>query len=257
MRVENSTRETPMRHLGDALRSIRLQRALTLKDVERITSGHVSAAWLTRLEKEGTELDTEKLGSLARIYALTPGELVDSIVHEGSWVVPEKTALILPRVSALSGPYRWCILGKQDRTLEPLIPAGTVVQIDARETQVAQENIHPFEADNPIYLLRHGANYFCGWCELDDRGLRLLPHPSSPVLPRGWNDRDEVEVVGRVIRVISPQGLNEQLHRPHANESGRETWGNYSDQAVPFAPSMRPFSERELRAPRKTATIWE
>jgi transcriptional regulator with XRE-family HTH domain len=202
-----------MTHLGNALRSIRLQRALTLKDVERITAGHVSVAWLTRLEKEGIELDTDKLGILARIYALTPGELVDSIVHEGIWVVPERTTLILPKVSALSGPYRWGILGKQDRTLEPLIPAGTVVQIDARESQVVQASTHPIQPHNPIYFLRHGSHFSCGWCELDGRRIRLLPHPFSPVVAHGWKDRDELEIVGRVIRVISPHGLNDQIHR--------------------------------------------
>jgi transcriptional regulator with XRE-family HTH domain len=197
-----------MEHIGNALQRIRIQRSLTLHDVALIAEKRgigISAAWLVSVEQQGAEVELDQIKFLAQIYALTPGQLVDSLFSEGSWAIPEKTSLILPEVSSLSGPYRWGVLGKRDHTLSPQIPLGSAVHIDTRETVIPPVSIRRFGAHRPIYFLRHEATFYCGWFELHGRGLSLVPSPLSTAYRRTWKNRNEVEVVGRVIGLIAPR----------------------------------------------------
>jgi hypothetical protein len=197
-----------MKQVGCALRAIRLHRALTLHDVALIAEERgiaISPVWLASVEQEGTHLETEKLKLLAEIYALTPGQLVDSLFSQGVWPEAEETSLILPELSALSGPYRWGIIGKHDRSMSPQVPVGSAAIIDTREATIEAVTIRHTEPGRPIYFLRHGTTLYCGWCELHGKGLRLTPHPLSPMRMRTWGDNNEVTVVGRVIALIVPR----------------------------------------------------
>jgi transcriptional regulator with XRE-family HTH domain len=93
-------------------------------------------------------------------------------------------------------------IGTKDRTMSPLLPPGTFVQIDARQTHVRKSSASqgagqsPFA--RPIYFLDIRTGYACGWCEIKDGVLTLIPHPDSGELTRSFLYPSEVEVVGRV-----------------------------------------------------------
>jgi transcriptional regulator with XRE-family HTH domain len=93
-------------------------------------------------------------------------------------------------------------IGTKDRTMSPLLPPGTFVQIDARQTHVRKSSVSqgagqsPFA--RPIYFLDIRTGYACGWCEIKDGVLTLIPHPDSGELTRSFLYPSEVEVVGRV-----------------------------------------------------------
>jgi hypothetical protein len=119
---------------------------------------------------------------------------------------PDATILLSPEHDPAHGAYMWGIIGKQDDTLAPLIPPGSVVQIDTRKQVLSSVKEWPHELQRPLYFLRTQDAFFCGWCELDPSGerLTLVPHPLSPASSRSWNYPKEVEIVGRVVALSTP-----------------------------------------------------
>jgi transcriptional regulator with XRE-family HTH domain len=206
-----------MKRIGDMLRAVRQQRKLTLREVAERSrifaqergddSYRISSSWLGRLEREQHELTLNKLIVLAEIYNVKPEELLGSGYPDSLGIdqPPDETSLVSPESGPSSMPYRWAFIGKRDRTLEPLIPAGSVVQIDTRRREIPphKEWAHPLQ--RPLYFLKTRDAYFCGWCELDPLGelLTLVPHPLSPVSNRTWKYPEDVEIMGRIIAVTT------------------------------------------------------
>jgi transcriptional regulator with XRE-family HTH domain len=203
-----------MERVGGTLGAIRLQRKLSLREVEERSrifaqergdnSYRISASWLGRLEKKPHGLAVNKLIVLAHIYDIKPEQLLSSIYPDslGRDPPPDETTLLSPEIGP--APYKWGIIGTHDRTLEPLVPAGSVVQIDTRRREVSPSKDWAPELQRPIYFLKTDDAYYCGWCELEPLGelLTLVPHPLSPASSRRWQYRKEVEMIGRVVAVI-------------------------------------------------------
>jgi transcriptional regulator with XRE-family HTH domain len=205
-------------------------------------SYQVSASWLHRLEREEHELSVSKLMALAEIYNVSPGQLLHCI-NPGSGqnliprqLSPENASMILgagsleaqanlvshkPVPAQPSGnetglltaengqsrtPYRRGIIGKYDLTLHPMIPAGSIVQIDTQKRAISTRKNWTHEFRRPIYFLMTRDSYVCGWCELDENSdwLTLIPHSLSPAPSRRWRYRTEIESIGRVITVAIP-----------------------------------------------------
>jgi len=201
-------------------------------------SYQVSASWLDRLEREEHELTVNKLIALAGIYNLPPEQLLRSVYpgnpqpavpkqlsspnatmlltdgplnEQAKYLIPDtagpeppdETNLLSPENGLLPGPYRWGIIGKRDRTLEPMIPPGSIVQIDTRQRAISSKKDWTHEFQRPIYFLMTREGYVCGWCELDRNSewLTLIPHPLSPASSRRWKYRTEIEGLGRVALV--------------------------------------------------------
>jgi transcriptional regulator with XRE-family HTH domain len=234
------------RGIGLALRAIRQQWQLSLREVERRSlrfarerrnqSYQVSASWLNRLEREEHELTVNKLIVLADIYNLSIERLIRSIYPEDAQArplrqlsspnatmlltegpleeqakyllpdtlsldrPPDETTLLAAENSSTPAPYRRGIIGMRDRTLDPMIPAGSIVQIDTQKRAISARRDWTHEFQRPIYFLTTRDTYVCGWCELDRESdwLTLIPHPLSPASSRRWRYRKEIETIGRV-----------------------------------------------------------
>jgi transcriptional regulator with XRE-family HTH domain len=202
-------------------------------------SYQVSASWLDRLEREEHELTVNKLIVLAEIYNLPPEQLLRSVYpgnpqpgllrqlsgpnatmlltdglleQQAKYLIPDtlgpdqppdETTLLSTRNGFLPTPYRRGILGKLDPTLEPMIPAGSIVHINTRERAISSRKDWTHEFQRPIYFLMTRDGYVCGWCEVDKVSdcLTLIPHPLSPASSRRWKYRTEIENMGRVVGV--------------------------------------------------------
>lgn len=197
----------------------------------------ISASWLDRVEREDRGLSATKLIVLAYIYnlstdqmlSLCPGSnecsaqllqasspnstlLVEGQLerHARAWVpdnlisdpVPEQTLLVQSDRKMMPAHYRRGIIGRHDRTLEPMILAGSIVLIDTQKRAIASRKDWTNEFDRPIYFLFTRNGYFCGFCELDKKAewLTIVPHMLSPEPnnQRRWRYRKEVEVIGVV-----------------------------------------------------------
>lgn len=215
------------------------ERSLRFAQERGNQSYQVSASWLDRLEREEHELTVNKLIALADIYnipteqllrSVYPGEtqpailrqlsspnatllLTDGPLEEQAKYLlpdtplpsepPDETALLSIGNGHLGAPYRRGIIGKRDLTLEPMIPAGSIVQIDTQKRAISSRKDWTHEFQRPIYFLMTRDSYVCGWCELDKNSdwLTLIPHPLSPASSRRWKYRTEIENIGRVIVV--------------------------------------------------------
>lgn len=105
-------------------------------------------------------------------------------------------------------------IGTKDRTMSPLLPPGTFVQIDAKQTQVkkgpSKKPMGQSPFARPIYFLDIRTGYACGWCEIKDGVLTLIPHPDSGEETRTFRYPSEVSVVGRVTGIARSIGEEDQ-----------------------------------------------
>ena len=215
------------------------ERSLRFAQERGNQSYQVSASWLDRLEREEHELTVNKLIVLADIYNLPPEQLLRSIYpgnaqpmslrqlsrpnatmlltegplgEEAKYLLPDRrgleqppdeTTLLTAESSSSLLPHRRGIIGKRDRTLNPIIPAGSIVQIDTQKRAISSCRDWTNEFQRPIYFLMTREGYVCGWCELDkdSEWLTLIPHSLSPASSRRWKYRKQIENVGRVIAV--------------------------------------------------------
>ena len=176
-------------------------------------SYRISAGWLQRLERGKHELTVNKLIVLAAIYNVSPEQLLRSIYpgdpqpmllsqlsspnatilltdgpleEQAKYLIPDtpgpeppdETALLSPENGLLQGPYRRGIIGKRDRTLDPMIPAGSIVHIDTRTRSISSRKAWTHEFHRPIYFL-HDAGFLR--LRLVRIGQRLgMADPNSP-----------------------------------------------------------------------------
>jgi transcriptional regulator with XRE-family HTH domain len=198
-------------------------------------SYRISASWLDRIERENRRLSAAKLIVLAVVYSipldrllalysrgggnppqfdhisspnttilLTKGPLEQ---HARLWLpdsiavepIPDETTL-LPPEDHLPNHYRRGIIGRRDKTLDPMIRPGSIVLINTQRRAIAHRREWTNEFDRPIYFLLTHSGYICGWCELDRNAewLTLVPHSLSYTPGQRWKYRKEVDVIGRV-----------------------------------------------------------
>jgi transcriptional regulator with XRE-family HTH domain len=204
------------------------------------SSYQVSAGWLARLESDEHGLSVNKLIALAEIYSIPRDQLLRSIDPENAQSLildqllhpsatelpteglpkvparrsrasklppdplPDETTLLPAENGPSRTPYLRGIIGTLDLTLNPMIPAGSIVQINTGKREVSPKKNWTHEFQRPIYFLKTKDEYFCGWCELDEESqwLILIPHPQSSAPSRRWKYGTEVEILGRVMSIV-------------------------------------------------------
>ena len=94
------------------------------------------------------------------------------------------------------------LLGSSDRMMWPLLPAGSLLQLDAKVRTVAEGSWPEFE--RPIYLIEYRGRFYC--CHAQRRGdtLRLISHAESPAPPAISIPFKEAKVRGRVTPIFRP-----------------------------------------------------
>ena len=145
--------------------------------------------------------------------SLNPGE--GSLETQARHLLPDKvspqppddeTGVLAAENGQSPARYKRGIIGKHDLTLHPMIPSGSIVQIDTQKRAISTRRNWTHEFQRPIYFLMTRDAYVCGWCELDKKSdwLTLIPHSLSPVPSRRWRYRTEIESIGRVMMVTIP-----------------------------------------------------
>jgi transcriptional regulator with XRE-family HTH domain len=110
----------------------------------------------------------------------------------------------------------YAYIGKKDFTLYPLILPGSFVQIDPTQTKIRKGPARR-ELDRPIYFIELRGGYACGWCEIKDGQLSVIPHLNSPQSIRRFTFPGEADIIGRVTGVamrIAGSGFGEFLPIP-------------------------------------------
>jgi transcriptional regulator with XRE-family HTH domain len=188
----------------------------------------ISASWLHRIENEDRGLSATKLIVLAYIYRLTTDQMLALCLgasdtsaqlehisspnatlllsrgpleeHARLWLPdklltespPEATTLLQCDSGMIPVQLRRGVVGRQDRTMEPMIAAGSIVLIDTQKRAIAGR--------------KDWTNEFDRFCELDRKQewLQLVPHQLSPEpTDKRWRYRKEVEVIGTIAALFT------------------------------------------------------
>ena len=205
----------------------------------------ISASWLDRVERENRELSATKLVVLAYIFDLTTNQMLSffpggngppaqlehisipnsiPLPQQGPleqlaelWVPdklitdrpPEKTMLLPPDQTLMPAHYRRGVVGRRDRTMEPMILPGAIVLIDTQRRAIAARKEWTNEYNRPVYFLLARDGYTYGFCDLDTEAqwLTLVPHALSFEANKRWRYRKDVEVIGTVSGVFSNRAV--------------------------------------------------
>ena len=120
------------------------------------------------------------------------------------------------------GRYLYGFIGTEDRSLGPVLPPGSFVQIDTSQTRIRKGPFPKSWSDShfarPIYFLDIRTGYACGYCELKDGILTLIPHPDSGEAIRTFKYPSEVSVIGRV--AVITRSIEEERFGP--SDDGKE-----------------------------------
>jgi len=82
-RAPKAKHTTDSERLGSRLRQARLDRALSLQDVESLTQGTIKAATLSAYELGDTNIPAVRLAPLAELYEVSVDDLLSSTAAEG------------------------------------------------------------------------------------------------------------------------------------------------------------------------------
>ena len=111
--------------------------------------------------------------------------------------------------------YRYGYVGLEDWMMYPLIPPGSLLQIDVQRRGV-ESGAWRNEFERPVYFIEHHSGYACSWCSRVERSLVLQPHPLSPCAPQVFAYPQEAGIVGQVVGVAKQLSLARAAGRPPA-----------------------------------------
>jgi transcriptional regulator with XRE-family HTH domain len=126
-----------------------------------------------------------------------------------------KTPFTQPRNRA-AAPITYGYIGLNDVTMYPMIRPGSLVRIDTSQNELQSITKHN-EFERPIYFVELRDAYACGWCELQDKELLIIPHHSSPAHIRRYRYNKDAEIVGRVISFDTPC-VDEDFEEPEITD---------------------------------------
>ena len=94
------------------------------------------------------------------------------------------------------------LIGSTDRMMWPLLPPGSLLQLDSKQRTVASGTWSEFE--RPIYLIEYRGRFYC--CHAQRRGdtLRLISHQESLEPPAISVPAKEAKVRGQLTPIFRP-----------------------------------------------------
>jgi transcriptional regulator with XRE-family HTH domain len=105
--------------------------------------------------------------------------------------------------------YSYAWVGTEDGDMADLIPGGSLIEIDRRESTLKTVKWTSLRS-RPIYFSWTKDGYRCSWCEENERELVLLPHPASGAQARRYKKPREMTLIGQVVHAWVPFGTANQ-----------------------------------------------
>jgi hypothetical protein len=94
------------------------------------------------------------------------------------------------------------LIGLSDQMMSPLLPPGSLLQLDKKVKKVANGLWTEFE--RPIYLIEYKDRFYCCHAQREGQTLRLISHDESPtrcIIPVPFK---EAKVRGQVHPIFRP-----------------------------------------------------
>jgi hypothetical protein len=123
-----------------------------------------------------------------------------SALHRLLTIWSETPMLLMLDIDWRRGPL--VLVGKADRMMWPLLPAGSLLQLDQSERTAGAELYGEFE--RPVYLIEYRGRFHC--CHAQRRGdtLRMISHQESPERPSITVPSRDAKVRGRLTTIFRP-----------------------------------------------------
>jgi hypothetical protein len=141
-----------------------------------------------------------------------------SALHRLLTIWSEVPLLLMLDIDWNRGPL--VLVGQSDRMMWPLLPPGSLLQLDQTERTVADGRWEEFE--RPVYLIEYKGRLHC--CNAQRRGetLRLIPHVESPVRTSVSVAWKQAKVLGQLTPVFRPLATRGNLAgRPEHRKGNR------------------------------------
>jgi len=124
----------------------------------------------------------------------------DSAMHRLLKIWSEAPMLLMLDVDWNRGPL--VLVGQSDRMMWPLLPPGSLLQLNRKVRTIADGQWSEFE--RPIYLIEVKGKFHC--CHAQRRGetLRLISHAESPAPPAISVPFKEARVRGQLVPIFRP-----------------------------------------------------
>jgi len=94
------------------------------------------------------------------------------------------------------------LIGLSDRMMWPLLPPGSLLQLDQKVRTVADGSWVEFE--RPIYLIEYRSRFYCCHAERRSETLRLISHGESGLAPAIPIPFKEAKVRGQLTPIFRP-----------------------------------------------------
>jgi hypothetical protein len=124
----------------------------------------------------------------------------ESATHRLLKIWRDVPLLLMLEVDWERGPL--VLIGTADRMMWPLLPPGSLLQLDQTVRTIADGNFSEF--DRPVYLIEYRSRFFC--CHAQRRGetLRLMSHRESTRPPDIPVPFKEARLRGQVTPIFRP-----------------------------------------------------
>jgi len=94
------------------------------------------------------------------------------------------------------------LLGLEEYMMWPLLPPGTLLQLDPKVRTVAEGSWSEF--DRPIYLIEYKGRFYCCHAQRKGQIMRLISHAESPSPPAISVPYRDARVRGQVRPIFRP-----------------------------------------------------
>jgi len=124
----------------------------------------------------------------------------ESATHQLLKIWRDVPLLLMLEVDWERGPL--VLIGTADRMMSPLLPPGSLLQLDQTVRTISDGNFSEFE--RPVYLIEYRSRFFC--CHAERRGntLRLMSHRESRRPPDILVPYKEARLRGQVTPIFRP-----------------------------------------------------
>jgi len=94
------------------------------------------------------------------------------------------------------------IIGLAEYMMWPLLPPGTLLQLDTKARTISPGAFAEFE--RPVFLIEHAGRFYCCHAQRKGQMLLLISHAESPAPPITSIPYKEVKVRGQLTPIFRP-----------------------------------------------------
>src|ERR1700692_4920188 len=103
--------------------------------------------------------------------------------------------------------YLYGYIGEDDMRMNPLIRPGSLVMVNPKLREVKNTG-WTNEYERPVYFIELHTGFRCCWCRCEGGKIILVTHPLSSCAPEVYKQREEAEIVGKVVGIVMRMGTS-------------------------------------------------